>query len=188
MTEKVKQLTYSALMCAMIIASTLWIKFTLPGTDVLFTTQVFFVLLCGYLLPVRYCFLSIGTYLFLGLIGIPVFSATQGMGVIVTPSFGYLLAFPFTAAAVSWARTFLGERMGARLAAAALGICVMYLIALSYIAALRGLYLSTPVPFQTLLLSYCLAFLPLDIVKGVLAAMLSVRLEKPLGIRRQAAR
>ena len=47
MTRQVRLLTLSALMCALIIVSTLWIKFTIPGTDVMFSTQVFFVLLCG---------------------------------------------------------------------------------------------------------------------------------------------
>ena len=183
MSEKVRQITYSALMCAMIIVSTLWLKFTLPGTDVLFTTQVFFILLCGHVLPPRYCLLSIGAYLLLGLVGIPVFSATQGIGVIATPSFGYLLSFPFAAAAVSFARKRLSARKGARLMATALGLFVIYLIALSYIALLKGLYLSTPVPFPALLASYCFAFLPLDIVKGLLAAILAKRLEKPLNIR-----
>ena len=54
MNKQVRLLTLSALMCALIIVSTLWIKFTIPGTDVMFSTQVFFVLLCGLLLgPVR---------------------------------------------------------------------------------------------------------------------------------------
>lgn len=47
MTRQVRLLTLSALMCALIIVSTLWLKFTIPGTDVMFSSQVFFVLLCG---------------------------------------------------------------------------------------------------------------------------------------------
>ena len=50
MTRQVRLLTLSALMCALIIVSTLWLKFTIPGTDVMFSSQVFFVLLCGLLL------------------------------------------------------------------------------------------------------------------------------------------
>ena len=45
MTRQVRLLTLSALMCALIIVSTLWLKFTIPGTDVMFSSQVFFVLL-----------------------------------------------------------------------------------------------------------------------------------------------
>ena len=75
MNKQVRLLTLSALMCALIIVSTLWLKFTIPGTDVMVTSQVFFVLLCGLLLPPRYCFYTLGTYLLLGLAGLPVFSA-----------------------------------------------------------------------------------------------------------------
>ena len=101
MTRQVRLLTLSALMCALIIVSTLWLKFTIPGTDVMFSSQVFFVLLCGLLLPPRYCFYTLGTYLLLGLAGLPVFTATVGPAVIATPSFGYLIAFPFEAAVTS---------------------------------------------------------------------------------------
>ena len=185
MTETTRKMTYSALMCALIIVSTLWLKFPIPGTDVLFTTQVFFILLCGQLLPPRYCFFAIGAYLFLGLIGLPVFSATQGIAVILTPSFGYLLSFPFAAGAVSAVRNKLPSQFIARIIASCIGIVVMYLIALSYIAVLRGVYLAAPVPIGTLLASYCFAFLPLDIVKGVLAALLSAKLEHPLRLIRK---
>ena len=61
MNKQVRLLTLSALMCALIIVSTLWLKFTIPGTDVMVTSQVFFVLLCGLLLPPRYCFYTLGT-------------------------------------------------------------------------------------------------------------------------------
>lgn len=73
MTKQVRLLTYSALMCALIIVSTLWLKFSIPGTDMMVTTQVFFVLLCGFLLPPKYCLYTLGAYLLLGLIGLPFF-------------------------------------------------------------------------------------------------------------------
>ena len=55
-------------MCALIIVSTLWIRFPIPGTDVMFTTQVFFVLLCGQLLPPRYCLYTLLLYVGLALL------------------------------------------------------------------------------------------------------------------------
>ncbi|MEF9879976.1 MAG: biotin transporter BioY [Clostridia bacterium] len=186
MNRQVKMLSYSALMCALIIVSTLWFKFGIPGTDVLVTTQVFFVLLCGQLLPARYCLYTMGAYLFIGLVGVPVFSAAAGPAVLATPSFGYLLGFPFAAAAVSIACGKLKQIKGGRLIASLIGVVVNYVIALLYIAALKGLYLGTPVPIGTLLFAYCFAFLPLDIVKAVLAALLAMRLEKPLHLNELA--
>lgn len=180
MKQKTKPLTCSALMCAVIIVSTLWFRFNLPGTDVLVTTQVFFVLLCGQMLPVRYCFYTLGLYLFLGVAGLPVFSAVSGPTVLATPSFGYLLSFPFAAAAVAALSKRLADKKWGRYAAAFAGLAVSYAIALAYIAALKGIYLSAPLPLSTLLGAYCFAFLPLDAVKAVLAALVGQRLEKPL--------
>ncbi|MDD3411327.1 MAG: biotin transporter BioY [Eubacteriales bacterium] len=187
MNRKARLFTYSALMCALIIVSTLWFKFPIPGTDMLFTTQVFFILLCGQLLPPLYCLYSIGAYLLLGLVGLPVFSAVQGIAVVATPSFGYLLSFPLAAMATAWVSRRLAHQKGGRIIASLIGIVVMYVIALAYIAALKGLFLGAPIPIGTLLSAYCFAFLPLDIVKGVLAALLAARLEKPLALSTRQA-
>lgn len=188
MTKQARMLTLSALMCALLIVSTLWLKFSIPGTDMMVTTQVFFVLLCGLLLPPRYCLFTLGAYLLLGLIGLPVFSAASGPAVIATPSFGYLIAFPFQAAAVSALAGRLNGRRWGRYAAALAGVAVGYAVALPYVAALKGLYLGAPLSLGALLGAYCIAFLPLDIVKAVLAAALARRLEKPLGLSRMGAR
>ena len=177
MTRQVRLLTLSALMCALIIVSTLWLKFTIPGTDVMFSSQVFFVLLCGLLLPPRYCFYTLGAYLLLGLAGLPVFTATVG-----TPSFGYLIAFPFEAAVTSAAAGRLVNQKGGRYISVLIGVAVSYVIALPYVALLKGVYLNAPVSLGVLLSAYCFAFLPLDIVKALLAAALAGRLEKPLGL------
>ena len=179
MTRQVRLLTLSALMCALIIVSTLWLKFTIPGTDVMFSSQVFFVLLCGLLLPPRYCFYTLGAYLLLGLAGLPVFTATVGPAVIATPSFGYLIAFPFEAAVTSAAAGRLVNQKGGRYISV---LIVSYVIALPYVALLKGVYLNAPVSLGVLLSAYCFAFLPLDIVKALLAAALAGRLEKPLGL------
>lgn len=163
-------LVLSAMMCALLAVSTVWLRFPLPGTDVLFTTQVLFVLLCGQLLPPRYCLLAIGGYLALGLCGVPVFSAVQGVGVIATPTFGYLLAFPFAAGLEAWCLKRFQYQKWSGWLASALGLALLYAVALGYIAALKGLYQQTPIGFSQLMSVYCLAFLPLDLVKAALAA------------------
>ncbi len=176
--SRVYWLSLSAMMCALLAVSTLWLKFPIPGTDVLFTTQVLFVLLCGQLLPPRYCLLAIGAYLALGLCGVPIFSAAQGIGVVVTPTFGYLLAFPFAAWIEALCLKGLKKGFVGRLLAAAIGLALLYAIALGYIAALKGLYQKTPIGISQLMSVYCLAFLPLDAVKALLAAVLGGRISR----------
>lgn len=179
-SQKTTLLCYSALMCALIIVSTLFFKFSLPGTDILITTQVFFILLCGHILPIRYCFYTIGAYILIGLLGVPVFSAVCGPAVLATPSFGYLLGFPFGAAAIAFSRKRLSRLKYGDYLTSFIGLIVIYLIALPYIAVLKGAFLAAPVPFGTLMTAYCFAFLPLDILKAVLAALVGGRLRKIL--------
>lgn len=180
MKQRTVLLARAALLCAILIVSTLWLKFSIPGTEILVTTQVFFVLLCGFLLPPKYCLLCLATYLLLGLIGLPVFSATVGPAVISTATFGYLLGFPFAAAGVSWLHSKLSKcKYGPYLASLG-GVAIVYVIALPYIAILKNLYLQTPLSVGALLSAYFLAFLPLDLVKAILAALLGKRLQKLL--------
>ena len=161
-------LCYSALMCALIIVSTLWIRFPIPGTDVMFTTQVFFVLLCGQLLPPRYCLYTLLLYVGMGLAGVP--------AVLSTPSFGYLLGFIVAAPAEAFFRQKMQKKQSRDFLAALLGIVVIYAVALPYVAILKGAFLSAPVPFSVLMYSYFLVFLPLDLVKAFLAGLLGRRL------------
>ena len=178
--QSAKLLCYSALMCALIIVSTLWIRFPIPGTDVLFTTQVFFVLLCGQLLPPRYCLYTLLLYVGIGLAGVPVFSRVCGPSVLSTPSFGYLLGFIVAAPAEAFFRQKMPKKQSRDFLAALLGIVVIYAVALPYVALLKGVFLSAPVPFSVLMVSYFLVFLPLDLVKAFLAGLLGRRLRMAL--------
>lgn len=69
------------------------IKIPLPFVS--FTLQDFFVVLSGVLLGPLYGALSQITYLFLGLLGLPVFAEGGGIAYVLHPSFGYLVGFPF---------------------------------------------------------------------------------------------
>jgi biotin transport system substrate-specific component len=68
-------------------------KIPLPAVSI--TLQTFFVLLSGHFLGPIYGAASQIAYLFLGLIGLPVFSEGGGLAYIFKPTFGYLLGFPF---------------------------------------------------------------------------------------------
>ena len=171
-----------ALFCALIIVSTLLFRFTIPGTDVMVTLQVFFVLLCGQLLTPKYCLYTIGAYLFAGLIGLPVFSTVSGLSVVATPSFGYLIAFPAAAAVCSFVRIRTNGKKGSRYLASLCGIAVMYGIALLYILLLSRLLMNDAFSVGQLTTGYLLIFLPLDLLKGWAAAWLSQRLKSlPVG-------
>lgn len=167
----IQQCCLAALLCTVLIVSTLLLRFTIPGTTVLVTTQLFFVLLYGLLFPAKLALSAIGVYILLGLAGLPIFSGVTGPAVLFTPSFGYLLGFLFAAFCCAWVK----KRTNKYWPAASVGLISFYLIALPCIALV--------VPVQTLspfLMAYCVPFLPLDILKTILAVAVARRLETRL--------
>ena len=75
----------------------------IPNQPVPFTMQTFFVLLGGALLGKRDGAISMGMYLILGIIGLPVFSGgASGLAKIIGPTGGYLLSFPIAAFIVGY--------------------------------------------------------------------------------------
>ncbi|MBN4050795.1 MAG: biotin transporter BioY [Alkaliphilus sp.] len=71
------------------------IAIPLPFSPVPFTLQVIAVLLSGALLGSKLGALSQIVYLLLGAVGMPVFSQfTAGLGILIGPTGGYLIAFP----------------------------------------------------------------------------------------------
>ena len=58
-----------------------------------FTLQFFFVLMAAILLGGKLGAISVGCYVLLGLVGLPIFAAGGGIGYVFRPSFGYLIGF-----------------------------------------------------------------------------------------------
>lgn len=180
MRNRTIRLCYCALMCALIILSTQLFRFTIPGTDVMITLQVFFVLLCGQLLPPRYCLYILGLYLIAGIVGLPVFSALNGPAVFSTPSAGYLIGFTPAACICSLIRR---KANGKRYFASLIGLVILYFIALLYLVILSQVFTAVSIGMTTLVTQYCLLFLPLDIVKAIAAAWMGHRLSRISSIR-----
>jgi biotin transport system substrate-specific component len=84
----------------MIIGS--YLSITLPFTRVPFTLQVFFLFLISLLFSYKESFLIILSYLFLGIIGFPVFAGGRGgADVLFGPTGGYLYGFLISAPIIS---------------------------------------------------------------------------------------
>jgi len=72
-----------------LIAAGAFIRIPIPPVPI--TLQTLFVLICGLLLPMRLSLASVGTYLFLGLVGLPVFTSGGGFAALTGPTGGYLV-------------------------------------------------------------------------------------------------
>lgn len=164
--RKVYLLVLTALLTTLCIISSK-IAIPLPFTTILFTPQVLVVLLCGLVLGPSWGQLAMACYLLLGLIGLPVFSKGGGLGYVMEPSFGYALGF----LPAVWLTGLLRDKVWPSLACA-VGVCGMYAVALGYIALLTTLLGNALPSMGTFLSAYFLAFFPMDLVKGVLAALL----------------
>ncbi|MDD5421369.1 MAG: biotin transporter BioY, partial [Synergistaceae bacterium] len=68
-------------------------RIAVPLPLVPFTLQTMFCMLAGLLLGPRYGAASQAFYMFMGLIGVPVFTGGGGLSSIFMPSFGYVVGF-----------------------------------------------------------------------------------------------
>ena len=124
-----------------------FIKIVIPvGADTMnFTLQWFFVLLAGLLLGSRRAFLSVSTYLLIGLVGIPVFARGGGPSYLIRPTFGFLLGFALAAYVmgkiVEWMHA---SKPGACLFSATVGYVIYYGMGILYFYFITHFVVVTP--------------------------------------------
>jgi biotin transport system substrate-specific component len=152
---------------------------TIPTPLIPITLQSFFVLMSGLLLGPKYGPLSQALYVAMGLAGLPVFAGgTGGIQRVLSPSFGFLLAYPF----VSWTAGFLsfGRRGQPKTAARYSLIClaataVLYGIALPCFHLNMQYVMKMPTSFIKTLQIAFLPFVIGDAVKAVAVGYLAYR-------------
>ena len=142
-------------------------------TPVPFTLQVPMVVLSGLLLGARYGALAQGVYLLLGAVGLPVFAQFHGgLGTLLGPTGGYLVAYPFAAALAGLAFGVVasgkrGRAIAGGTAFGLLGLLVIYGLGAAWLAVQAGLSAGEAITAGVL------PFVPFDVVKVVLAALLA---------------
>ena len=162
-------------------------QITIPVPVIPFTLQVTVAIVSGLLLGSRLGFLSQALYLFMGLMGLPVFAGGGGgIGYVMRGSFGYLVGFLFCAliggfladitdirtngVKVSYMRILLIS-LTALLVCYAFGISYLYFLSNYYTG-----YAGTKYSFVTTLAYGALPFIGKDIGLCFLAAELTRRL------------
>lgn len=144
---------------------------TIPIPSMPFTLQTAVSVLSGLLLGWKKGAASMAVYCFIGLAGIPVFSAGGGITYVFKPSFGYILGFILASAVAG----VVAGRAGLPFRRYVLGaICATladYLIGVPYcMVCARLLKLEN---LLNLFITGNLVFLPKDIVLSVLAAIVA---------------
>jgi len=170
---KTKRLILSGLFAA-IMALSAQISIPLPFTPVPLTGQIFGVFLVGAILGGTWGAISMLTYILIGAVGFPVFAFAQGgLHILLGPTGGYIWGFIPGSFLLG---TFIEKRDSYLAMFIGMFLCLfaVYLLGALQLAFITGFGL-----FQTLLLGV-LPFLPLDIVKAVAAAGLSLSLRRRL--------
>ncbi len=147
-----------------------FIKIPIPHVPL--TLQTLMVMLAGLILGSRRGALSQLLYLILGLLGLPIFAQGGGPAYILQPSFGFLLGF--IAGAYVIGRIVEREKdlsLFRTLIALVLGQLAIYLLGISYLYFNLNFILHKPLSLFTVVKIGFLVFIPGDILKTVVAAL-----------------
>lgn len=164
-------------MFAALVAIGAFIQIPVPYMDY-FTLQFFFVLLAGLILGADKGAISVGCYVLLGLVGVPIFAAGGGIGYIFRPSFGYLVGFIVSAYVTGKVCEKLKASYKNYLLACLAGFVVTYAIGIVYKFIILNFYAHTPATLGVIILSCFPLDMPGDFVLCLLAAGVGLRMRK----------
>lgn len=143
------------------------ISIPLPFSPVPFAMQILGVFLAGGILGSKLGALSQIVYLLLGAVGIPIFAQMHGgIGILLGPTGGYLISYPFAAAIIGYIMEKRRDLKGAFLGMF-LALCLIYTLGLVQLKYVTGL--DWKAAFQ----SGVAPFIPFDLAKMSFAAFLS---------------
>ena len=167
-----------------LMAASAYIQIPFPLMPLTFQTAV--SVLAGLLLGAKKGTISMAVYLFLGLIGIPVFSAGGGIYYVLKPSFGYILGFVAAAAVAGLIAGRAGLPLWRYVVAAIAAFLADYAIGIPY--CIVAAHLLGVKDLVNLLIMGNLIYMPKDAVLCVLGAILARRVCPLIGtaIKRRA--
>ncbi len=165
-----RDLALVAMFTGVVAALGLVPAFVPPGFAVPITAQSLGVMLAGAILGARRGGLSLGLFLALVAVGLPLLAGGRGgLGVFAGPSVGFLVGYPVAAYVVGW----LSERGGPTyrlpwgIAANVIGgVVVLYVLGISGLALVLGIS-----PWAATVATWI--YLPGDLVKVVIAAFVA---------------
>jgi biotin transport system substrate-specific component len=181
---------FTALFAALFIAFSS-IQFPIWYTPVPITLQTLAVMLAGGLLGATYGFWSIALVVILAGTGLPLIRGNGGLSLLLGHTAGFIWMFPFAALLIGWASDRLfssNNRLTTKQFILLIASIIGFGIVLVYASGVPWLAYKFDLTLQKALIAGCYPFLPVDIVKSVVAAVLIRKLRPYLPRLRPAAR
>jgi biotin transport system substrate-specific component len=170
-----RDLTHIALFAAVTAALGLLPPLMLPLLGVPITAQSMGPMLAGGILGARRGGLAMALFILLVALGFPVLAGGRGgLGILLGPGGGFLLAYPAAGFAVGWLCAHVPRPLQFFPALGCIllgGIGLLYLAGIPWIAAVAGIALSKAAIGSAW-------FLPWDLVKAVVAASVAVTVRR----------
>jgi biotin transport system substrate-specific component len=160
---------------AAIIAILAQITVPLPFTAVPITMLIFAVVLTAVVLGGGLGVISVLVYIFLGIIGIPVFAGfSGGFQILIGPTGGYLISLPIVAAIIGY----FSHRYKRNYLVISLS-CILALALCYFIGTVQLMFVAN-LNLKGALMAGVIPFVPFDAVKVTLAVIIGTRLQSRL--------
>lgn len=174
---KTIKLALTAVFTSLVIAGA-FIQIPIPIIP--FTLQTFFVELTSSMMGPFWGAIVIGLYLFMGLVGIPVFTKGGGFMYVLQPTFGYLIGF-FIGTIVGGLiiKQFKKKKYLSYLTGNIVNLLIAYACGMIYFYFLQTFYFGKTVSAYTIFVSLFLIFLPGDLTFTFIASFIATKL-KPI--------
>lgn len=162
-------------LCVALLCVSSYLVLPLPFTPIVFSFHTVMVNLIGLLLKPKQAAVAMVTYLLMGLVGLPVFSAgTAGAGKLFGPTGGFYFGFLFAAIAVSVLKGKRNSWLRYVLVTIGVGIPIQHLCAVLMMSLHNGFHIWSAI------FTVSLPFLAGDIGKCIMASIIGVELNKAL--------
>ena len=176
-----RTLTRTALFTALTAAGA-FIRIPLGYSSI--TLQFFFTAMAGCLLGPVWGPVSQAVYVALGLIGLPIFTQGGGLTYLLQPTCGFLIGLIPAAWVIGLLTARRPPHPGRTALACLAGLTVLYAVGLPYMAVILNQYMGKAMDFSAILWAGMLPFLPGDMLKIAVTAVLAPLLQKRLSAAR----
>jgi biotin transport system substrate-specific component len=167
---QIRDMLYAAIF-ASLIAVLGYLIIPLPFSPVPITGQTLAVMLAGCVLTPLQAGLGVITFIFMGAIGIPVFSGgTAGIGVILGTKGGYLLGFLIASIVISLIRGKSNSIPRMIFACIIGGIIIVYILGVPWLSYITGMGINKAFTVGAL------PFLPGDLIKAIVAGFIAKKI------------